>query len=499
MNHATAATPPTRITARQFGATVMPILIFVTARVVAIWGPVPMGPRLAFELVRLAVATLILATIIAFLFAVATRKPEASGTAVVSFLAILAWPLPFQLIEAGLPSSIVLFTFALTLLLVCTLVFRMYHPAVRFLLLAAIVINSLSVAMASDWNRLTDASALALPELESATASSNDVIVIVLDGYGRSDLMTRDYGYDNSDMRAELVANGFRIIDKAHANYSASSLSIGSFLAQEYLATPTDPMSLAQRRAIPDLVGGNSPLVRSLQENGREYVHVASPWIENRCAANVDTCVPSPLYNSLTLTWIQGRSYGGPMMYAAMHPFPAAASGALAVLSETDFESEPPLAMFVHVLSPHVPHMLAPDCTRVETRPVGDLKDQFACIDRLLVSNVDGIPGDALVVILGDHGPEFNGMHTLNPKEWNDQEVANRLSPFAAIRLPDNCEYPPMNASLINVSRYVSACALGTTPDPLPDRSFVLPVGYPDSDLPLREINWSEISNSEHP
>ena len=448
-----------------------------------------MSPRLAFEVLRLAVITLILASLVAASLAAATRRPQASGLTVVAFLALLAWPPLFRVVVLASTPSLVVLSFIAVVLLLCVLAFRMYHPALRFLILAAIVINSISVAAVASWDRFADADVFAFPNRgQVSSPATTDVVIIVLDGYGRPDTMKDSYGYDNVALRGQLDDLRFSIIEKATSNYQASSLSIGSFFAQDYIATPESPLTNSERLAIQDLVGGNNPLVRSLQESGRHYTHVSSPWVENRCAQNVDQCIRGPVYDSLALAWMQQDSFFGPVSYATTHPFPASAGGILASLASTDFSSGLPQAIFIHVVSPHAPYMLSADCSRATQRPEGTIQDQFACVDQLVIDSLGNIPRDAIVVIFGDHGPDFPGLKTMAPQDWTNEQILNRMAPFVAVRLSDDCTYPPPDASLINISRYVSACALGEEPQPLPNRSFITPVGYPNTEAPMLEV-----------
>ena len=470
-------------------AVVGPTFVFVVARMVVVSAWLSMSPRINFEVLRLAAITFIVGSLVSLLLAIGTGKPQPSGLVTVTFLVLLAWPPLFRLVELATPSPLIVPGFLAVVTLACVLTFRLYHPAFRFLLLAIIVVNGLSIAIVSPWDPFGDAELFAFPDVaRTDSASDTDVVVVVLDGYGRSDLMKQVYGHDNAALRGQLEEAGFSIMDEAVANYHGSFLSIGSFLAQDYMATPDSALSRAERLAIQNVIGGNNPFIRNLQASGREYTHVSSPWIENRCAQNVDHCIRGPIYDTVALTWLQGDSFYGPVPYVSMHPFPASADNALRELANMDFSSDDPAAIFIHVTSPHIPYMLSPDCSRASHRPEGTIEDQFACVDQLVIEALSDIPRDAIVVIFGDHGPDFPGMKLMTPDAWTDQQVLNRLAAFVAVRLPQDCVYPPMDTSLINVSRYVSACALGEEPQPLPNRSFITPVGYPLTETPIREV-----------
>lgn len=66
-------------------------------------------------------------------------------------------------------------------------------------------------------------------------AYSPDIYHIVLDGYGRSDVLKELYGYDNSIFLAQLKEKGFYIADQSRSNYIHTYSSIGSALNLDYL------------------------------------------------------------------------------------------------------------------------------------------------------------------------------------------------------------------------------------------------------------------------
>lgn len=466
-----------------------PSILFALFRIVGVMGYLPINARSVFEILRLAAFTIVMASGISVLIAISTGKPEASGLAPVTFLALFGWPIVFYGFAIALPVSLLIPFFITFIVIVSVFSFTRYRRAIRFVVLAAVAVISVSMAVEAPWDRSISSSEFSLPgDTPGVGPSDPDVIIVVLDAYGRADVLSEAYQYDNSELRSQLEQAGFSILPEATANYHVSHLSVGAFLTQEYPATPENPLTKNERLTLTDAIGGNNTLIRTLQATGREYTHVSSPWIEDRCAKSVDHCIRGPILDSMALIWIQNIPFGGPMFFLTMHPFPASAADSLAVLAEAPFASQAPTVMFVHVMSPHIPYMLAADCTRANQRPQGTIREQYACVDKLVADSVANIPDDAIVVIFGDHGPDDVDLSSMSPQEWSDEEIFNRMAVFAAVRLPDHCEYPPDDATLINISRYVSACAIGVDPEPLPNRVFIVPVGYPDSDAAMREI-----------
>jgi hypothetical protein len=62
-----------------------------------------------------------------------------------------------------------------------------------------------------------------------------DIYYIVLDGYGRKDVLKEVYGYNNNDFIGFLEDKGFYVAHQSRANYCQSCLSVASFLNLKYI------------------------------------------------------------------------------------------------------------------------------------------------------------------------------------------------------------------------------------------------------------------------
>lgn len=65
--------------------------------------------------------------------------------------------------------------------------------------------------------------------------SPPDIYYIILDGYGRKDVLEDVYGYDNSEFLDFLKNRGFFIAEKARSNYLQTPLSLSSSLNFDYI------------------------------------------------------------------------------------------------------------------------------------------------------------------------------------------------------------------------------------------------------------------------
>jgi hypothetical protein len=65
--------------------------------------------------------------------------------------------------------------------------------------------------------------------------SRPDIYYIILDGYGRADVLAQYYQFDNSDFISFLKENGFYVAGQSHSNYLQTALSLSSSLNMDYL------------------------------------------------------------------------------------------------------------------------------------------------------------------------------------------------------------------------------------------------------------------------
>ena len=67
-----------------------------------------------------------------------------------------------------------------------------------------------------------------------------DIYYIILDGYGRSDVLKNEYEYDNSDFLNALRDMGFYVADCSQSNYAQTQMSLASSLNFNYIDALSD-------------------------------------------------------------------------------------------------------------------------------------------------------------------------------------------------------------------------------------------------------------------
>jgi hypothetical protein len=72
---------------------------------------------------------------------------------------------------------------------------------------------------------------------ESVATDTPDIYYIVLDMYGRKDVLQNTFDYDNSEFERELSSLGFNVLENANSNYAHTYLSLTSSLNMEHVNT----------------------------------------------------------------------------------------------------------------------------------------------------------------------------------------------------------------------------------------------------------------------
>jgi len=151
-----------------------------------------------------------------------------------------------------------------------------WAPLLRFgtLLALLMVLFDVGLVMLNNWGGsdgqpVEDQSlfpiSLARPNLERTP----DIYYIILDGYGRADVLKESFRFDNSEFIDYLTRQGFFVASESLSNYPlASEPSMASSLTMRYLEIFEDPLPLVKENAVAQL----------LSKIGYQYVHVGSGW-----------------------------------------------------------------------------------------------------------------------------------------------------------------------------------------------------------------------------
>jgi hypothetical protein len=252
-----------------------------------------------------------------------------------------------------------------------------------------------------------------------------DIYYIILDGYGRSDILKDTYGYDNSEFLNSLKGLGFYVADCSQSNYAQTEFSLVSSLNYNYLDELGDQLisETINRPALDSLIR-HSALRRNLEAVGYKTVAFATgfDWTELDDADYYLS--PEPSFAKLneferlliTTTFariIQNASlddqYADPELYRERTLFTLDKLDKLAYIKEPKF-------VFVHLIVPHPPYVFGPTGGMVEPIAVDSprveharYRDQTIYISSRMQELVPKIIANSttppIIIIQGDHGP----------------------------------------------------------------------------------------------
>jgi len=330
-----------------------------------------------------------------------------------------------------------------------------------------------------------------------------DIYYMVLDEFGRADVLEEYYHYDLSWFVHQLQSSGFYVPEKSASNYPQTYPSLASTLNFTYL----DQLSAIggdsrDNRPFLALITGNALLKRA-KAAGYRVIVIGDPYLEPQQFESVDVCI-CPHYRlsgiertAIELTPLAPFSLRN-WNYASQR---RQVNSALDALRDSVRETGPKF-VFVHVLSPHPPFVFAPDGTPRQADTLfrlndGDdfqgtreeyvrgYRDQAAYIARRVAEFVEAVsaqPGPRPVIVMhGDHGPGS----MLRQNDAAATNVHERMSIFAAYAFPGDGAQPYPTITPINASRLLATRYLGAHLPPLPDESYFSTAKRPYDFVPI--------------
>ncbi len=320
-----------------------------------------------------------------------------------------------------------------------------------------------------------------------------DIYYIILDGYGRSDVLREMYDFDNEPFLERLQARGFHIARQANSNYTQTALSLASTLNVRYL-DDLDGKRGEDRGPLITLIRQNS-VARSLRQIGYKYVTFSTGYgateITNSDLYLTTGTRLSP-FHMLLVQFTPLRWGLGPPEQRS--PYEISRHRTLFLLDRLpEIALDPdPTFTFAHILGPHPPFLfgangedLAPHdlpfsmVDGVEFHGLYGGKDayikgyrnQVAYLTKRIEQVIDEIlensPEPPIILLQGDHGPGS----CYNHHDINTTDLQERLGILNAYYLPGVVELPD-DLSPVNSFRFLFDQYFGTNLGQLPNRFY---------------------------
>lgn len=342
-------------------------------------------------------------------------------------------------------------------------------------------------------------------------ASPPDIYYIILDGYGRADILQEFMEYDNSPFLEELNSLGFTVAKHSRSNYTQTALSLASSLNMLYLdELNLDASGQSDRLIAARLIRWNN-VMHFLKSQGYQTVALASgyrasgleladhylqppssgaSWLERLIVDTSMLVVWQSLAPQLGLDW----EFPGYKAHRNTIRFIYANLPEVTGLPGPKF-------VFAHIISPHPPFVfdaqgqaLSPgypftllDGSAFPGTPEvyeQSYAEQIAYVDQQALQMVRAILENStsppVIILQADHGPgsRFNWS---TPEEPGLRERLGILNAYLLPGIDPELIYPTITP--VNSFRLVFSVYFDADLPLLPDRSF-----YSSWDQPYRFI-----------
>lgn len=326
-----------------------------------------------------------------------------------------------------------------------------------------------------------------------------DIYYILLDGYGRSDVLKELYEYDNSHFTLGLEKAGFYIASRAFSNYGQTLLSLSSTFNMNYITGIASSLGKhSKNRSAIQIYLFDNRLIPTLRSLGYKFVSFSSGY-SGTDFRNADHRIFSPVDLSEFQNILISQSPIPHIMKSVSSSgfrdfqYDVHRDRIKFVLSEISKleESDDPKFVFAHILAPHPPFVFGPRGEELSSRRDYSLKDashyigkgsanryikgyagQAEHLSRLVLKAVEGIieqDPDAIIIIQGDHGP---GGHL----DWESLEKSNikeRWGILSAFRVPKEVQSKLYDhISPVNTFRLILSSLYGANLPLLEDAAY---------------------------
>ena len=332
-----------------------------------------------------------------------------------------------------------------------------------------------------------------LDALKLDCTNNPDIYFIVLDAYGRADVLQNFYGVDNRPFLDHLQTKNFYVVDQAYTNYIQTVYSIPAALNFQFINPP--PKGIEGTDYFTNLVSENR-IMRLLKQCGYKSVAFETGfYFTNHPDVDVFISTNSKLneFESVLL---------------ADSPVDSLVGGLSGPISEDDYQRHRdrvrnafnqlanlpqmpgPKIVFAHIVSPHPPFVFAANGDPVEPPHSFSMNDgsdyqggvleyragyagQMQFDNKMLENTIDALLDKSsqppVIIIQGDHGPGslLNWHSPWRTCLWERTGILN------AYYLPSDGKeqlYPKITP--VNSFRIVLNTYFGTNLQMLPDNTY---------------------------
>jgi len=321
-----------------------------------------------------------------------------------------------------------------------------------------------------------------------------DIYYIILDGYGRADVLNNVAGFDNSKFIKYLESKGFFIAKKSSSNYPHTLLSLSSSLNMDYLEGmgKTAEIKPYSKPFLKDRIITNQIIVNLKNSHTYKFLNLSSGW----------GATDHNPYADQNIGYIGGANEFTMVLantsLLKLFFFDIFLKKRLRVLNAFDFLSKhtlnkDPEFILSHIMSPHPPNIFGPNGEKIE-KHAKDLKswsggtadyiNELKFINKKVMNFVNEILNSyknikPIIIIQADHGSgwEYDLRKSKIPE---DDFLKQKTSILNAYFIPEECRSKLYDSiTPVNSFRVIFNCIFGTDLEMLEDRIYWSPIISP--------------------
>ena len=256
---------------------------------------------------------------------------------------------------------------------------------------------------------------------------SPDIYYIILDGYGREDVLRDTYNFDNSLFIESLKNLGFYVAEQSRSNYCQTYLRISSSFNMDYLQKLSSSKVEEEGRSNAVNLIHNNAVFKNLKNHGYQIVSVSGTWTDENIYSDISMKAFAVDLNKFEHMLIKVTPLGFFKKFRLDYKRNEMLNGfkqlkAIAKISDPTF-------VYAHFLIPHPPFIFASEGKPVSPRSLviehdGDhyLKyypdlseyrkkyiDQLKYLNKVVFDAIKNILDESdilpVIIIQSDHGP----------------------------------------------------------------------------------------------
>ena len=335
-----------------------------------------------------------------------------------------------------------------------------------------------------------------------------DIYLIILDGYGSTEVLNEIYKYDNSPFVKGLNTLGFTIIPEARANYSQTRIVFSSMLnmnnINELLAD--EEINSVDARPLIEIIKSNLAM-QQLENLGYTTISFSSGF-----AYTEDLDTKEMISTGYKFSDIERQILRTTIFYPLLHNsfykiYRKAITETLIELGNMSNYPSPKF-VFAHICCPHPPFIFNED-GEFSIPPIkyyefdaDDIigrtsnkyyyegyRNQVEYIsNQILVSVISILKNsdpDPVIIIMGDHGPGL----TVSQVDLTSSNHYERMHILNALYLPGvDPASIPADLTPVNTFRFIFNQYFGTTYELLENKSYASPYNRPFDFIDVTEL-----------